>query len=196
MGISGNTLALASGVFSTAGAVSSSYAAYSKSKTEQLALNAQSATAERNAQALEADARDATRRGTLAEARRRGEGARAIGTQRASLAARGIDLGASGSLDSLGDIYDITEVDALMLRDNAARESYSIQRRADTVRGEGRAAGVMAGAIRPVGSAASTLLGSSGTVAQGWYRYADETKKQRERDEAAAAANQRASYWW
>lgn len=82
---------------------------------------------EQNADIAEAQARDAIERGKTKEGRFRRDVSQLKGSQRARLAAQGIDI-SSGSAGYLqADTAVIGEVDALTIRNNAAREAWGFK---------------------------------------------------------------------
>lgn len=74
-------------------------------------------------QALQAAA-DARDRGTQQEAVVRAEGTRAVGEAKVAAAASGVDTGSGSALDMLADTRAMSELDALTIRNNAAREAW------------------------------------------------------------------------
>lgn len=87
---------------------------------------AQRELAERNAQIGESRARDAEERGVELEQRHRITTNRLAGQQRAAFAASGVDI---SDLDAtpqnvIDDTYELSELDAINIRKNAAREAW------------------------------------------------------------------------
>lgn len=77
-----------------------------------------------NAAIAEEQAEDAVARGKQEEDRYRA-GVRAnVGTARTAFAAQGVDVGSGSAADVQGDIAYLGELDALQLRNNAAREAW------------------------------------------------------------------------
>ncbi|HXF44858.1 MAG TPA: hypothetical protein VNK91_01950 [Burkholderiaceae bacterium] len=108
--------------------------------------------AEYNAELAEADALEATRRGGEGAARAQSQARRMIGTQRARLAAQGIDIESGSAADIQADTVAISEMDALTLQNNAVREAlgyrtrargYRIQGALDRARGDTEALGTL-----------------------------------------------------
>jgi hypothetical protein len=176
MGLEASGLASGAGTVSTAaqalqvaGVVGSTVAAYQKSKAEQDAYEYRSRIAANNAQLADWQAADAVTRGQDAENRQRQKTAQLKGTQRASLAARGIDLGEGSALDILTGTDVLGETDALTLRANAAREAWGYRAQANQYRNDAAMSSRMASSRSPFGDAVGTLLTSGGTVAAKWY---------------------------
>lgn len=169
MGI--EALAMSSIAMSTAGAITGATGSYYQSQANQAAYNYQAQVAQNNRQYGEWQAQDAIRRGQIAENVSRSRTAQLRGTQRASLAARGIALDEGSALNILSDTDFMGDLDALMIRDNAAREAWGLREQgksqgADAILMRGRA-----NAESPLFSGASSLLAGAGQVASQWYRY-------------------------
>jgi len=93
--------------------------------TEQGQYAAQAAL--QNATLAKAQATDATTRGAYAESLQRQGTRQLIGSQRAALAAQGVDIGSGTALDVQSSTAYLGELDALMVRNNAAREAWGYQ---------------------------------------------------------------------
>lgn len=77
-----------------------------------------------NASLADAQAADAISRGQVEESRYRLGTRQQIGSTRAGLAAQGVDLGSGSALDVQASEASIGELDALTIRNNAAREAW------------------------------------------------------------------------
>lgn len=82
---------------------------------------------DRNAGVADAQAADALARGRESEQQYRGGVRRTIGAQRAATAASGVDIEGGSAEDVRADTATIGELDALTIRNNAAREAYGFQ---------------------------------------------------------------------
>lgn len=111
-----------------------------------------------NAKMNERLAADAEKRGYQDEMRHRSQTNRLIGDQRAAFAASGVDLADMDSTASnvFGDTAYLSELDAITIRENAAREAWGYRTRAqndnllgDYARegGDARALGIMTSSI-------------------------------------------------
>jgi hypothetical protein len=80
-----------------------------------------------NAQVAELQAKDAIERGAQEEDRFRTQVRGAIGTQRAGLAANNVDVGFGSAVDVQADAAYLGELDALTIKNNAARESWGYE---------------------------------------------------------------------
>jgi hypothetical protein len=142
--------------------------AYGQSKANKAAYKAQAAIARNNAKYLEWEAQDALKLGQREEQGVRMRTAGMKSDQTASLAARGLDIGAGSALRMLTDTDFMGEIDALTVRDDARRAAWGKREQA---KGAVTDAGILssrAKAESPFGAAFSTLLGSAGKVAETW----------------------------
>ncbi len=145
------TIALAS---MGAGTAASTVGAYYAAQSQKDALNLRADLNERQAQqVLEAGQRE--------EQRSRLATARLKSTQRAGIAANGLDVGSAADLLTSTDLMG--EADAQTIRANAVRQAFGYRSEATMQRAS-------AGAISPGMAAATTLMGQAGQVASGWYR--------------------------
>lgn len=136
--------------------VLSAYSGYQQAKVNQ-------AVARNNAAVSEQQAQDAHRRGeqeAIDVARR---GAALKSTQRATMAARGLDLG-FGTAQDLQDQTDFfAQTDAGMARHNAAKEAWGRRVQGANYQAE-------ADNIKPGLYATGSLLSGASQVASKWYR--------------------------
>jgi hypothetical protein len=152
-----------------AGAVTSASAARDKAKGEQAALNYQAKVAENNRQIATWQSEDALQRGQTAINQHQLKVAQLRGTQRASLAARGIDLGQGSALDILSDTEVMGQIDANTIADNFAKEAWAYRNQASNAGGDAALLRGRADGISPGAAAAGSLLTSAGSVASSWY---------------------------
>lgn len=153
-----------------AGVVSGAYGSYQKSKADKAAYEHQAAVARNNEQYAEMQARDAIARGQSAEAAHRLKVAQLKGSQRASLAARGVALDEGSPLAILQDTDYFGDLDALTIRDNANKEAWGARVQGTNYRDNAAMLTARADAESPFGSAFGTLLTGAGTVSDSWYR--------------------------
>jgi hypothetical protein len=97
----------------------------------------QSQVAENNAISAEYAAKDARDRGAVEEERQRNKTRALMGQQRAALAANGIDASTGTGSLLLADSAGLGEFDALTVRNNAMKQAYGLNVRADNLRAEG-----------------------------------------------------------
>lgn len=164
------TLASASQGLMIAGTVAGAYGAYNQSKASKASLEYQASVARNNAEYSESQARDAIRRGQVAENDVRRRTAQLQGSQRARLAANGIDLGEGSALNILLDTDYFGELDALNVRDNSNREAAALRTQGSNQISNANLLDARADMESPIGAALPTLLTGAGAVANSWYR--------------------------
>ena len=140
--------------------------------------NAAAASAKYNAQVAEMNAtladrraRDAIERGQVEEQQKRAQVAQLQGRQQAAMAANGVDLSFGSPLDTLVDTAVLGELDALTIRQNAAREAYDYQVQGVNSRADASLSRMNASSAKKGGylAAAGTVLGG-GAKAYGQYQ--------------------------
>lgn len=121
--------------------------------------------AENNAKMAEYAAQDAQRRGEEDAIAAMNKGASIKSSQRAALAAKGLDLGYGTAADIQDQTDFFAQADAATARNNAAQEAWSRRAQAQSTRAEGQFA-----ASNYRSQANATLLSTAGAVAGSWYR--------------------------
>lgn len=91
-----------------------------------------------NATIADKNATDAERRGQIAANRQRSQTRQTVGAQRAALAAQGLSLDSGTAVDLQADTSYFGELDALTIRNNAAREAWGYTSQATDLRAQGR----------------------------------------------------------
>ena len=147
----------------------SAVASYNKSLAEKYALDYQAKVAQNNAVLAEWRASDAINRGQVETARTQLRTRQLKGTQRANLAAKGIDLSEGSALNLLTDTDVIGAIDANTTTDNAAREAYGYKQEAANYKGNADNLRKQAKSTSPFGASFSTLLTGATGVASSWY---------------------------
>ena len=125
-----------------------------------------------NAGLADAQAADATRRGAVNESRFRSGTKQLIGAQRAAAGSSGIDANSGSALDVQSDSARLGELDALTIRNNAAREAwgYSVQAANERTQGAmAKAAGENEASAKNA-EAYSTLLTGAANIYTAWQR--------------------------
>lgn len=120
--------------------------------------------AQQNQQLAGYAADDAQRRGSLELYKVQRNASQVKGAQRASMAARGLDLTEGSPLDILTDTDYFGKLDENTVKDNTAKEIYGF-------RTQGANYGAQASAINPWLEAGVSGLSSAGAVAGKWYGY-------------------------
>lgn len=155
LGASAGTAATIGTVASIGSTVLSAYSAYNQAKVNQ-------AVARNNATVSEQQAQDAHRRGEQEAIDVTRRGAALKSTQRATMAARGLDLG-FGTAQDLQDQTDFfSQSDASTVRYNAAKEAWGRRVQGANYQAE-------ADNIKPGLYATGSLLSGASQVASKWY---------------------------
>jgi hypothetical protein len=105
-----------------------------------------------NAKNLELSAMDAQRRGDLEEQEHRNQVRAMLGSQRAAFGASNVDSNTGSPLGLLVDTARFGEIDALTIRNNAAREAWGFRTGAHQARARGKA-GEKSGIFQGTGTA-------------------------------------------
>jgi len=126
----------------------------------------QKQVAANNATMAEYAAQDAQRRGEEDAASIQRKAAGLKGTQRAMMAARGLDLGVGTAAEIQDQTDFFGETDAATARGNAARDAWAYRAQGQDMMTQGRYAARNANA-----QAFSSLLGTAGSVAGKWDTY-------------------------
>lgn len=172
MGIESGTftsfMRTAAPVMQATGAVLGATSAFSNSKAAKGAAETNARIQELNAQMAEWQAEDAIARGDRAAGVSRMKTRQLKGSQRAALAANGVDLGFGSALDILNDTDLFGEVDAETIRDNASREAWAIRQQAAGLKVDAAMFRSRAANESPLMAASTSLLTSAGRVADRW----------------------------
>ena len=143
--------------------------AYHKADMDRQAFEYQAKVAGNNALLEEWQASDALVRGGHSEQAQRLRTAQLKGTQRASMAARGVALDEGSPLSILQDTEYMGELDAATIRSNAEREAWGHRTQATNYRNDSLLLSARASASDPNMAAVSSLLSGGGQVAASWY---------------------------
>lgn len=159
-----SNILLAVGTFAAASAESSALRAQASFEEDQ---------AERNAKLAESQAKEVEAAGEKKAGLHRRKVRQKIGSQRAALAAQGIDVGAGTALDIQADTAFFGELDAQQIRNNAYLQAFGLKEEGRQRRIQGK---FDASAKRS--AARSTLLaGGLGAVSYGAQAFSDFSKK-------------------
>ena len=147
--------------------------AYGASKAAKIAYEYQAMVASNNARLGEWQAGQAITRGQTLENNVRQKGAQVAGTQRAAMAARGLDVNSADTSASniLTDTAFMTERDALTTRDNAAKEAWAIRMEATNSSNNALLYQARAAGENPTMAAVGSLVGGASSVNKSWYEY-------------------------
>lgn len=163
-----------------AGVVTSAMGASNNAKAEKYALDYQAKVAANNAQIARWQASDAITRGQAEAGRQQLKTRQLKGTQRAMMAARGVDLGEGSALNILSDTDFMGALDANQITDNAAKEAWSYQQEANNASSNSEVLRGRAKGVSPGSAAFSTLLSGAGGVMSSWYSMKKKTEAEAE----------------
>lgn len=152
-----------------AGAASSALGAFGAAQSNKIALEGQAAISDINAKVLETAAQGSLLTGQREEQKSRLATAQLKSTQRAGMAANGVDLGEGSALQILTTTDVMGEIDANTIAANAVKSAWGYRVQATDASNRASSARAAAGAINPEQVAFSSLLGSAGQVASSWY---------------------------
>lgn len=93
-----------------------------------------------------------------------------MGSQRASMAARGLDLGEGSPLDLLASTEFMYQHDRATAKTNTENEMWAHRVQANNYENEARFYDEASEGSSPLGAAAGTLLGGATKVASSWYK--------------------------
>ncbi len=171
MGFSAGAMATAALGAQAAGGAMQTVGAYYGARSQRSLLNLQADIGDINARMAEESARGALLAGQREEQAVRLRTAQAKGSQRASLAARGVDLGVGSAAEALTTTDVAGEWDANTTAANALRTAWGYRMQGVDASNQAVMQRAGASAVSPTMAGASTLLGQAGTVAASWYRF-------------------------
>ena len=154
-----------------AGMVQSVMGAQAKSQAEKDAYAYNAQVERNNAKVAEMQAQDALQRGAKEQQNQRMKTAALKGNQRASMAARGLDLSEGSPLDILTTTDFMGERDVRTIGDNAAKEAWAARQRAAGATASADMLQSRSDAEDPGYAAFTAMLTSGGQVAASWYKY-------------------------
>lgn len=173
-------IAAAGATVQAVSAIKAGNAAKKAGVAQQAASESEAQVSDYNASVADLQALDATQRGAEEESRFRTSVRGIIGQQRAGQAASGVDVGFGSAVDVQADAAMLGELDALTIRNNAAREAWGYQvqaadlrKRAAITRKEGvnqAAAGVEQQKASRY-AAAGSLIGTGASLVQAKYGF-------------------------
>lgn len=157
-------------ILMAAGLGLSAVGAYQGAQGQKNMARYNAAIADNNAKLSEYEAQDALRRGDEEAAAIRRNADMLKGSQRASMAARGLDLaeGTAQELQDQTDFFSLT--DQTTARNNAQRQAWSARNMGANYRSEAGMQRVTASSISPMLSGAGTFLSGVGAVSDRWSK--------------------------
>ena len=154
--------------FMAASASSSAVGALNGAMSQKSSLGFQADLAEINARMSESAAQQTLLSGQYEEGKSRIATANLKGSQRASLAANGVDLGEGSAAQILTSTDFMGEVDATTIQANAVRSAWGQRTQSVNYKNQALMARSQASAINPTMAMVTSLIGSAGAVAPQW----------------------------
>ena len=171
MGFSSGQLAQAAMVSQIGGSVSGAVGSYYSAKSQASSLKFQSDIAGINARIAELGAQQELYRGQQQVGALTMKAGQVKSSQRASMAANGIDLGEGNAAEIQASTDIMKEVDKNTIEANAVRSAWGYRTQSTNYQNEALIRSATADSINPFASAATSMLGSAGSVASTWYNY-------------------------
>lgn len=153
------------------GAVNSAVGSYYSAKSQASSLGFQADIADINARIAELGAQSELAAGEKQVAAQTLRAGQIKGAQRAAMAANGIDLGEGSAAEVQASTDIMKDIDKDTITANAVRSAWGYRTQATNSQIEALTKRATASGISPLGSVASSLLGSAGSVASTWYDY-------------------------
>jgi len=163
---SGGYIALA---MQGAGAGTSAVGSYYGAKSERSNLEFESDMASINAGISEISAQQALSRGKTAQESHLLSTARFKSSQKAALAASGVDIGVGSAAEMLTSTDVLSEIDLNILKENAMREAFGYRSEGVNYKTQAIMSKASAKGISPSTSFGTSLLSSAGSIASSWY---------------------------
>lgn len=151
------------------GALSSSQASSKQAAATQQSEEIQAQTQANNATIANWDASDAITRGQQQAQQSQQNTASLASTQRATMAANGLDLTQGTPANILASTKYQGQLDTNTIQANAARQAWGYANQANNATTNSQLLNFGAGQINPTQAGQTTLLGGAGQVASSWY---------------------------
>lgn len=151
------------------GAFTSAIGSYYSAATNKINLQTQAYLADVNARIAELGAQSALAQGEREIGSLTLRAGQLKGSQRAAMAANGIDLGEGNAAEVQASTDIMKEIDANTINANAVRSAFGYRTQGVNFQNEAIMKRANADSISPLAAFSSSLLGSAGTVASSWY---------------------------
>lgn len=169
MAISTASLGKASLGLSVAGMLSGAVGSFYSARSTKNQLKYEAAIADINARLSEKAAQQELQRGQFEVGQITRRAGQIKGSQRASMAANGIDLGVGSAAELQASTDLMKEIDRNQAEVNAISSAWGYRTQGTNYQNQATMSRASASSINPGASAATSLLGSSGNVASQWY---------------------------
>jgi hypothetical protein len=154
----------------------SAVGSYYDAQSRRSRMAFQARMADLNSQLEEKSAQAALRQGEMQAGALSLKAGQIKSSQRARLAANGVDLGVGSAAEQLATTDVMKEIDMNTIQSNALATAWGHRIQATNFDNEALMARAGADSISPGMSAATSLLGSAGHVASYWYTYSKARK--------------------
>lgn len=169
--MAGFDLGPASLILQGGGAVSSAIGSYWSAKSQKIGLDLQAHLAEVNARISELGAETELASGERQVGAATMRYGQLKSSQRAAMAANGVDLGEGSAAEIQASTDLIKEIDKNTIEANAMRSAWGLRMQGVNYQNEARMANATGSSISPGAAGLSTLLTGAGQVASSWYSY-------------------------
>lgn len=156
-------------MFMAAGTGAQAAGAQQAAKAQKTSLLYDAQVSDNNAQLAEWQAQDAVQQGGVQEQAIHMQAAAVKGSQRAAMAANGLDLTEGTPREVLTSTDYLAKVDANTAHDNALRAAWGYRTQGAGYKDAAANARASADSISPSHAALLSLLGNSGQVSSTWY---------------------------
>jgi hypothetical protein len=163
-GFSGASLALGIG-----GALSSGIGSFYQAKANKYQLQTQAVIDDTNARISEMGAQSALNQGQKEIANLTLQAGQLKSSQRASMAANGIDLGTGSAAEVQASTDIMKEIDVNQANANTVKNAWGYRMQGVNYQNQSLAARAGASSISPIGSATTSLMSGATQVASNWY---------------------------
>ena len=147
------------------------YNAINQANGQSDMANYNAAVARNNATMAEYQAQDAISRGKKAEEEHTRKVAALVGTQRNSMAARGLDISEGTPLDIMSDTELLGSIDQSTIRNNAEKEAWSARVQSGNYANQAGMYKLQADNASPLFAGTGSLLTGAASVADKWYQF-------------------------
>lgn len=152
------------------GLASSAVGTYYAGQAQRSALEYQAFTAETNARLAERSAQSVLLQGENQAHQIQLKAGQVKGTQRANLAANGVDLGEGSAARVQADTDMMAQADVDTAQANAVRAAWGYRTQATNYENQATFNTSTADSMSPLASAGTSLLSGAGAVATSWYK--------------------------
>lgn len=152
------------------GMFSSAIGGYFSAKSQKLQLKANAQTADTNARIAELGAQSELSQGQQQAGAISLRAGKLKSSQRAAMAANGIDLGEGNAAEIQASTDVMKEIDINTTLANSVRSAWGYRMQGTNFSNQSRMDNAAASSISPASTAFTSLLGGAGNVASSWYQ--------------------------